>query len=242
MKQSLLTHPLVTAVSDGYYAAFQSATKRTGREVEWTRELNSDQKYAQRLFSSVPAVIYNLNQIRQAGLFLSGFRTTKRLKEHEITRLDHIVYHVENFFLRTTGCLDRCLVLVNDALDLGLQPEDCTHRLIRTISHVKRSPIQGVLGEINAIVKPYRNQRNLIAHRARHTDDELDDVILFDLVVRIEPTDEARYHHYKLRSDRYVAAKQEEIDQVADKLTTACSHLFDKLKPDVDGHLSALKL
>ena len=240
MNPPLDTHPLIAEVSNVYWIAFNSATTRKGRDVEWIRDLSVDEDYARRVFFSATAVTDNLNQIKQAGLFLSGFRTSARLKAHGVTRLDHIVYHIENFFLRTTGCLDRCLVLVNDAMDLGLEPEDCSYRLVRSISHVRRSPVQGVLGQINAVVKPYKDQRNLVAHREKHTDSELRDVELFNFVLKHEP-DDLKYHHFKFRADQYVAAKQGEIERVAASLDVVCKRLFDKLKPGVDKKLSALK-
>jgi hypothetical protein len=185
-------------------------------------------------------VVTTAEQLTQTTVFLSNFRSTPQLKEHGISRYDHIVYHLENFLVRITGTFDRRLILVNVALDLGNEPEDCRYSLIKKNRHVTGTEVPSPLAEINRIVKPYRELRNIVAHRKRYSEDRLRTLEMFHLVGKVDP-DEKWDHVVKLEADRAVSEKKREMDVSIRMLQAAVSKLFNVLQPEIMERFEHLK-
>ena len=218
----------------------EDAHERRGQEFVPLRKYLPHEEYGRAVLLAAAEVNTTLTQLDQTTIFVANFRSTVKLKTHEIDRFDHIVYHLENFLIRITGCLDRCLVLVSTALDLGNEPEDCSYRLIRKNKHVKGSRVLGPLGEINGVIKPYSKQRNAVAHRKRYYEPELRNLEMLSLVRRLEP-DVVSEHLVKLEGNRVVAAKKGEMSDTNRRLQAAVSRLFDALEPEVKKHYKRLK-
>lgn len=207
------------------------------------REYTPDEKYVKRVFLAFSEIQTILKQLTQATQSLSGYRATKRFKEAGIGRFDHIIYHLENFYIRIIGCFDRCLLLVNATLDLGLSHKECTYKRINS-SVCKFPTIVGQLSEINGVVKPFRNNRDSIAHRRRlrvpelwnleglYVIQELPDIIADKSILSLYST--------KILTDSAVAEQQQQMEEIIQQITKRVEKLLTGLQPHFHKKLEHL--
>lgn len=233
-------HPFIRELSRTMGEVIKETTEKSGDGIVPARDYLPHEEYGKEVLLAALELETILRQLVQVSAFMSGFRLTQDLKANGISRLDHIIYHLENFLIRITGCFDRCLILVNVALDLGNEPEDCRYGLIQRNKHVARLGLLGPLGEINGIVKPYRESRNVVAHRQRHSEPELGTLELFNLMEKHDP-DLFPEGLAKVKADLLVIDKKKEINGVNRKLQAAVGRLFSALKPAVERHYEFLK-
>lgn len=238
-EEPLSDHPLMRELGKILGTVIGETTDADARWKQ-TRDYYPHEEYAKEVLLSAVEVQTILTQLRQTAVFLSNFRSTGKLQESGIERFDHIIYHLENFYIRVTGCFDRCLVLVNVVLDLGNEPEDCSYRLIKKNKHVRRLNIAGPLGEINGLIKPHRSQRDTIAHRQRLSEPDLVKIEMYHTVQKSNP-EIIPEHILKIATDQLVAEKKEQINETTRKLVESVGRLFRTLKPEFDLHYERLK-
>ena len=114
-----------------------------------------------------------VEQMTYAVDSLSGFRAGRVVAGRPITRLDHIVYHLEGHLIRTCSVLDRALQLVNVVFRLGIPERECRFAVVGQNRHVMDTPVADALRNIDNTTQPHRSQRNLVVHRSRYSDDGL---------------------------------------------------------------------
>jgi hypothetical protein len=240
MKDPLANYPLLKTLSQMMRPALEATIVEQDGGLVPVRKYLPHEDYARVTLLAVAEVVTTLEQLTQSTIFLSNFRSTPQLRKHNIGRYDHIIYHLESFLVRITGTFDRCLILVNVVLDLGNEPEDCKYGLIKKNKHVKRTGVLGPLAEISRVVKPYRQQRNIVAHRKRYSEDELHTLEMLHLMGKIEP-DEKWDHIAKLEADRVVSEKKREMEGSIQTLQVAVGKLFDILQPEITERFERLK-
>ncbi|WP_426324364.1 Cthe_2314 family HEPN domain-containing protein [Pedobacter sp. R-06] len=122
-------------------------------------------------------------QLYQSVIYLSGFRTNQAVREARITRYHHIVYHIEGHLLRTTGILDRLLILVNEILELGISEHNCkANQMLYIRKSIKASHAMhinyypGLFGSLVSVMEQIellREDRNMVAHQKGINYDDL---------------------------------------------------------------------
>jgi hypothetical protein len=208
-EEPLTDHPFLKELARIMAGVMKETIEHRERKIVQLREFLPHEKYTERVLFAAAEVQTTLTQLVQTVLFMSNFRSTQKLKAYRVGRYDHSVYHYENFLIRVTGCLDRCLILTNSAFDLGNEPEDCKYQLIKKNRYIKESEVLGPLGNINEIIKPYRKQRNIVTHSKRYSEANLRTLELFSLMQNIEP-DVVPSHLAKLEADQVVAIRKED--------------------------------
>jgi hypothetical protein len=158
---------------------------------------NAKDKYFVDCFLAFGRVETCMEQLQQSPLFLSNFRSTESLKKNNITRFDHIIYHIESYFFRLTGLLDRLLILTNFCLELGLTNINCKPNVLinnlkgkegKQAPRIKKiSPnLLTQLIKLNNIINDFREIRNEIAHEKRYIPDYLKYIEMLDISYRSE--------------------------------------------------------
>ena len=129
------------------------------RRGEVIRPLRPDEEYVRSSLISAGELITVCEQMVYAVEFLSGFRARKTSSGESITRLDYIVYHLENHLIRTGAVLDRALLLVNVIFRLGVPDRECRFSGIAYNDHVSQTPVAAALKSLEKTIEPYRSQR-----------------------------------------------------------------------------------
>lgn len=242
---TLNNHPFLNHLGQIAGKIIADTTEQNDSSLVPLRKYEPHEEYLTEVLLAAGEVDTILTQIDHSILFMSNFRSTPKLKENEIGRFNHIVYHIENYLIRLTGCFDRALILVNVALDLGNSPQDCSYWLLKKNKHVKDSGVLGPLGEMNGIVKPFKAHRNVVAHRKRFSEPSLRELELLHLVRNSDQTSSEQLERWdyiaKLKADQLVAKRKDEMKDITNKLGAAVGRLFDALHTGVEQHYEQLK-
>lgn len=200
-------------------------------EYVFTRNLWSEEEYAVKSMIATTELINVCEQMGYCVDFLTGFRS-KNFPEHSnITRLDYIVYHLENYFIRTGMVLDRSLLLVNIVFQLGLPEKQCRMATVAENHHVARTTVQKSLKRILKTVSPVQAKRNTVIHERGYTDEELKELEIFSVLEKTGSDTAKKYFHLsKTMTDNAVASKKEELQKINQEVFKDVIALFDSLE------------
>ena len=114
-----------------------------------------------------------VTQLERIPAYIRNYHGSQVLKEAGVDRVSDLVYHWENYLIRSRGLEDRVLHLVSDVLHLGLNARDVSFRLLRQNAHVKSKELGSILDRIHALVQPVAGERNRVIHERGVLDEEL---------------------------------------------------------------------
>jgi hypothetical protein len=217
------------------------------RQGEMVRSLRPDEEYVRSTLISAGELLTVCEQMAYAIEYLSGFRARKMQSGEPITRLDYIVYHLENHLIRTGAVLDRALLLVNVVFRLGVTERECRFAVIAHNNHVTQCPVAAALKLIENTIKPYQSQRNLVVHRRRHTEEALEQLEVYYVLQKsevIQPDNDVVKDFlwfYKHLTDAFITAKKDELSKFNGKVFLAVSNLFQTLEPVFDVNYATLR-
>jgi hypothetical protein len=176
------------------------------------------------------------DQLNYALAYLSGYRSRRTQAGDLITRVDYVVYQLENLYLRLGMVPDRCLRLANVVFRLGLPPREVSGRTVADNEHVRATPVRARLRAIDKLISPYRETRNTIAHSERYSDRDLSDIEGYFILEKAEipfkdPVVNQLRQMMKSETDRYVDEKREAFAPVVEAVVREVGGYFDSLLP-----------
>lgn len=136
--------------------------KRCDLESGITVTASPLEQYTLDCFKAVRSITDCMEQLHFSIELLSGYRTST--SPDSMNRHDHIVFAIENYYLRITSVYDRCLRLINILYNLGLPERDCKNSTIVKNIHVKGSDIETSLKALDKFTNSFRQFRNSVAH------------------------------------------------------------------------------
>jgi hypothetical protein len=216
--------------------------ERLGPSGEQSGPISAQEEYAQAVLFAASEFVATVDQMKYAVRSLAGFRRVEaRGSRFEPTRLDHLIYHLENHIIRTVTLIDRSLQLTNIVYGLGIPERGCSETTVAENAHLKSSAAAKELRRLLALVKPLRQQRNVIVHRRRYRDDTMRRIGTFFVLEQIEQGDEPakrvtpNYRWlYKALTDKYVAEKKRELAESNAQAEEICAALFTALEVEFD--------
>lgn len=173
-----------------------------------------------------------IDQINFSIDMLSGFR---QKKNGIMNRHDHILFMMENFYLRITSIFDRTLLFTNLLFDIGLPDRECRESTIIKNKKVKGTKVQTELKKLSKYTNEFRQIRNQVAHSTSIQDEKLTPIQSFCFLMEQEYSHEfERYKTlYKVESDKYISEKKTELTESSEKITCMISDFFDSMIPYV---------
>lgn len=124
--------------------------------------------YSVQVVFAIAEVLTTFNQLNQTIIYLANYRITESLKKRGINRCNHILYHLENYYIRTQSLYDKTLILVNDVFRLGNTEENCKDKIILSNGYLQGHRILVLLKELRNILNKFRSPRNEIIHIKRY--------------------------------------------------------------------------
>lgn len=103
--------------------------------------------------------------LEHASVYLKYFRNNKQYKEAGIGRSHHINYHYFNYAITVVKIMDVSLILTDKTFRLGNPEKLCRLENIIENSWVQSAGVDKLLKELNSVVEPWREPRNLFIHR-----------------------------------------------------------------------------
>jgi hypothetical protein len=207
------------------------------RQMGDTRPWQADEEHVIRTLISAVELINVCDQMVHAVEFLSGFRARKTAASGSLTRLDYMVYHLENYFIRVNMIMDRALQLVNAVFRLGIPEQECRFATVAKNEHVSLTQVAHCLRELEDILRPYRTHRNIIIHRRRYTDKGLERVEPFYILEKADLNNQEDdfideyYPLYKHLTDQLVRTKKAEFSAYNQTVFAKVAELFVELLP-----------
>ena len=204
-------------------------------------DLTDKEKYIYEVTQQIIQLDDIFNQLELSITFLSNFRSTDKLKIKDITRADHIKYHIENYIIRIVGTYDRSLILTNEVFRLGNIPRNCTQNIILQNTKIKDTATFTILKEIEKFVQNFREERNLIIHRGIYSTKQLRSLELLYKSPLILDKDVVPKSLPKFLADKYVKNIKENTSKFNKKLFYLFSKLYKELEIQFNKELFLLK-
>jgi hypothetical protein len=202
-----------------------------------TRPLRADEEYVHRTLLSAGELVTVCDQMVCAIEFLSGFRKRRMASGGLLTRLDYLVYYLEDYFIRVGMIMDRALQVVNVVFRLGIPEKECRFAVVAMNEHVSHTQVARCLQELEGILKPYRGHRNIIIHRCRYTDKGINKIELFYALEKANLDEKDAnltaefYPLYKMLTDKEVHNKKAELSDYSRTVFDQLGRLFAELLP-----------
>lgn len=169
------------------------------------------EQYTLDCFEAIRNVTNCIEQLHFSIELLSGYRAST--SPNSMNRHDHIVFAIENYYLRITSVYDRCLRLVNTLYKLGLPERECKNNTIIKNTHVKGSNIEVSLKALDKFTNKFRQFRNSVAHNETYSeDDKLNTIASYYFLEDQGVTEIIKFKHlYKTETDKYIKDKRTEF-------------------------------
>ena len=123
------------------------------------------QWYDHNVFTQLSAIISATERLEQSQIFIRTFPKPRSYEKLRINQYTWIEYHYSNYIITLVGLFDIALILANSIFRLGNRECDCKADLITMNSWVAKTPVQQALKNLNDLIKPHREDRNLRVHR-----------------------------------------------------------------------------
>lgn len=169
------------------------------------------EQYTLDCFKAIRSITDCMEQLHFSIELLSGYRTST--SPDSMNRHDHIVFGIENYYLRITSVYDRCLRLINSLYNLGLPERDCKNSTIVKNTHVKGSNIEISLKALDKFTNKFRQFRNSVAHNETYSEgDKLNTIASYYFLEAQGATEIIKFKHlYKTETDKYIKDKKAEF-------------------------------
>lgn len=185
--------------------------------------------YAIRVLLTIGEILTCVDQVHCSAAMLSGYRAGSAVLG--MNRYDHILYAIENFYLRVTSIYDRCLIAVNLMYELGLREKACRTKAVVSNSHIQGSPVADALKELEKSTSHFRENRNIVAHQASFPCLELNQLGSVFHLFDIDESSVRYWYLYKAETDKYVSKKKAECQNSISEIERILDALFTALLP-----------
>lgn len=123
-----------------------------------------------------------LAKIEQIKVFISDGTPTSKMKKTNVNGYHVLLYHIENFIIRTQGLLERVMILIDAVLYLGNDSQFICYNLIKNNSHIKKLKLDIDLKQFKKISQKYLHSRNRIIHEQDYITDDLRELEFWYLI------------------------------------------------------------
>lgn len=202
------------------------------------------------LLRTSACLIEVLNCCQQLGhipVYLSNHRRTPAMEKVGINRHAAIVYHLENYIVRTQGLLDRVLKLVDAVFHLTNDPRNCRYEIITRNVKVQVSNIPDSIRGLKRLADRYSKDRNQIVHHGQFDEDSLrrlEFYFLLERLQRISPKGEASSVREYIQDhvNEILRLKKKEFVEFNREIAASVVQIFDKLAPNYAREEQSLQL
>jgi hypothetical protein len=141
--------------------------------AKYTREAYQDEFYYISTGHKLAQLLSICQQMEYSILYLTSLRITPKMQGQGISKQTLLLYHIENYIIRTRSMYDRILQLVDCVFRLYNSSNLITHELIISNLFIKHSNIPSKLKEIKKIIKNYYQDRNVIIHQRGYLEEDI---------------------------------------------------------------------
>ncbi|MDO9028651.1 MAG: Cthe_2314 family HEPN domain-containing protein [Candidatus Roizmanbacteria bacterium] len=173
-------------VLDSSLNVIQSEYEKTGKlRTSSPIERTPVEIYDIEVFQAASSIASAISRLWQAKTYIENYPGDMNGKGTAHTQYDWIQYHYAFFISTVVSISDLALILVNYVFRLGNPPKHCRQEIILKNEWVRETEISKRFGELDKLIRPYREFRNQLLHRGRmpklpnNSEDSLLDYISF---------------------------------------------------------------
>jgi hypothetical protein len=187
------------------------------------------------------------HQLHQIPVYLGNHRQTPAMERAGINRHSQIVYHVENYIIRTQSLLDRMLKLVDAVFHLLNDPRNCRYDVVIKNVKVQVSDVPESIKSLRTLLNRYSAVRSEVVHHHSIKEDDLRYLDMLFLAQRYErfsprPNLPNVSGLVKESTQEVLRGKKKEFVEFNKEIASAITHVFDKLAPYYTREEAALRL
>jgi hypothetical protein len=151
--------------------AIEKGYEETGKFYAATPlERTSIEIYDIAVFKSAAAVTSTIDRLRQNIKYLENYPGDIANNDSVHTQYDWVQYHYSFFLANFVSIPDLLLITINSIFNLGNPQRNCKRHIILKNAWVKETNIPQKMDEVESIVKPYRESRNILIHQGKMPD------------------------------------------------------------------------
>jgi hypothetical protein len=186
-------------------------------------------------------------QLAHIPIFLTNYVETRKMVRAGITRHSAIVYHIENYIIRTQSLLDRMLKLIDAVFHLTNDPRNCRFDVIIHNVKVQVSDLPDSIKTFRKLLGRYSRVRNEVTHEHSLKDDALRGLDLLYLVKgweSISPKESDSNVRDKIneRILWILMTRRREFLAFNKEIASSVTEIFDKLTPYYAREEKSLRL
>lgn len=180
---------------------------------------------------SIGQLFSRLEQISVIPAYIAEYKRTKAMARFKVNRFLDIAYHAENFLIRSVALADQMLQFYNAIFALGVHEREVSVRSILQNRHVILSKAYKDIQKLDSHFGKFSKTSNIIIHRARYTDPDLERIEAMLLVSRLDVGRIQRYAstRYRVKVRDYAVIKSGEFDSFLREMFVLIVEVFDKL-------------
>jgi len=192
---------------------------------------NKQEQYIIDCFMCLIEVLYKVESLSYYIPFIKSYPKTT-LWEKTFGRMDYIRYHTETYLSGITGVFDRCILLVNQVYNLGLEERHATFENITSNKHIKTEAVKSVLIRFNKSISNIKYLRNISIHRGRYRDKELDKLSEYEFLLRSKAKFSKKQQRlleiyvHKFGVSNYVRKRKQDVKKNNQSIYKLCDALF----------------
>lgn len=172
-KKELVSHPLVEKVMDNLIPLLlkrEDVIKRGKMRSEEKNEIQEDEWYHYNVFTQLVSITSGIERLEKSQNFIHAFPRPRSYEKKSINQHTWIEYHYSYFVITIVSLFDIALILTNSIFRLGNRERDCKPESIKMNSWVKQTPVKQALENLEQLIKPHKDGRNLYVHRGKTLD------------------------------------------------------------------------
>lgn len=168
-----------------------------------------------------------LQQLVYIDEYISNFQYRKGYGPN---RVDHLLYNIENYYIRLSSVSDRILQLINRVFHLCNDEKSINSSILQN-QKIKRTKVPQICREIERVIGQNKGIRNQIVHRYSYDELQAMKLKLFYLN-ELDKTNENDKLLLLFRSKKlkdYIANKKEEFNNINSRILAILPELFQEL-------------
>jgi hypothetical protein len=247
--QDLSLHPFAQDALENGVSVQKMLGDRSPSSVvpDYAREPDEHEFFLIRVATSLVEVLNCCHQLSEIPLFLGNHRSTKAMDKAGVNRHSLIVYHIENYLVRTQTLLDRVLKLVDAVFHLLNASRNCRYDVVMKNVKVQVSSVPNPLTQLKNLLNRYTGVRNEIIHQHSIKEDPLRRLALYFLLQRWDRISPREGHAnvdelIKESVFEILWFKKKELLAFNKEVALSVSAIFDSLAPYYAREEAALRL
>lgn len=202
---------------------------------------NTYEEYIIKVTFSLDDLINLINQIDFAIKFLCEINHKSFLEKDDLTKLDWLLYNIENYLIRVSSINDRVLNLINIVFDLGVKESNGKYSKINDKLKNHDSKIMEIYKKLYEYLEKCINDRDSIIHKKSYSAEEAPELDRLHVFLLTNDLHMKEYNYleplkdlYGKELEKFKNEKVELFQQINKEIKKNLVSFFDELEKQYD--------